>query len=432
MSPAKYPAPELLPAYESLLSGFHSYGNATHIPKHNRYHLNATEFSYAEQLSHTAAQTLKEYGGKTFTKKVERPLSGKPLNVLGVGPFPSVASVSNLLLFNTEFNPYRSAFQQYDPLEGQEKPKQTVVDDKRDQLGAQPATILEGDALPMASLAKISYVPDLGDVPVFELPDQLPDLPGIADLGGADRTSWGSGIAPSLGSAAFMDLPEISSSSSITSSTTSGGAAPPPPSASSSSAPPPPPPPSGAGGPPPPPPPPPPSGGAAPPAPPPPAAKSQRENIPPPESSGDARQDLLASIRAGKSLRAVSDDAEGGAAGGGDDEEGSKRRRRKNAKAPPAKDSGAMASMFSNFLTALENRRKGMTAQKEIVREEPAAAAAAPAASEVAAPSAAPSIAPIPSLGDDSAVAAPSTLRLILPEEQDDAEDDEDSSWLDE
>lgn len=419
LSPAKYPAPESLPSYRSLLATTHSYGTSAHIPKHNRYHLNSTEFSYAEPLSHTAQQVVKDYSGKTFTRKLERSVFGDvnasipgvrpaPLNLLGVGPYPAVAAVSNMLLFNTEFNPYRSAFQPYDPLEGQEKPKQ-VEEKKIDLLGAQPATILEGDQLLMASMMKISYVPDLGDVPVFELPDQLPDLPGVADLGGADRTSWSSGIAPSLmgSNAAFMDLPDVNPAASaaaapISAPTTSAGGAPPPP-----------PPPSGA-----PPPPPPPPPGGAPPPPPPPAAKPQRDNIPPPESSGDARQDLLASIRAGKSLRRAGD--EDGDDGG--EEDGAARRKRR-AKAPPPPPKGnSMMGMFGDLITALDRRRKGMMAQGGPRNDEPASA---PAVSVPTLDAAEPS---------DAAVAEPSGIRLVLPENVDaESEDnDDDAEWLEE
>lgn len=422
LSPAKYPAPELLPAYQSLLSSCHSYGNATHIPKHNRYHLNATEFSYAEPLSHTAAQTLKEYGPRTFAKKIERPLAPRPLNVLGVGPFPSVASVSNLLLFNTEFNPYRSPFQQYDPLEGQEKPQQDVIGvSTHDSIGAQPATILEGDSLPMASIVKISYVPDLGDVPVFELPDQLPDLPGIADLGGADRTSWGSGIAPSLATAALFDLPDVASSAGNSASAAGNGASSLSSSSVTSGAPPPPPPaPVGGGGAPPPPPPPPPSGAGAPPPPPPP---SQKKSSPPAES-GDARQDLLSAIRAGKSLRSA--DEEGAAAEDAGGEDRGKRRRRERKELPPPKNSGnSMMNMFGDLITALDRRRKGMMAQNEVRRDEPSAAASsAPVAAVVA---------PAPSMDAIDDTASSSGRRLILPDNIDppsDEEDDNDAAWL--
>jgi hypothetical protein len=414
LSPAKYPAPEVLPQYQSLLSSSLSYGDASQIPRHGRYHLNSTEYSYAEPPTHTAQQTLKEHSGKTFVRRLEKSVFGDasvsipgvraaPLNVLGVGPVPSVKSVSNLLLFNTEFNPYRSAFQSYDPLEGQEKPKQ-VVEEKRDLLGAQPATILEGDQMPMATLVKISYVPDLGEVPVFELPDQL-DLPGVADLGGADRTSWASGIAPSLASA-LLDLPDVTPGASVT----SGGAAPPP---STTTAPPPaPPPPAAAGGPPPPPPPPPPSST-------PPVASSRpstRDNIPPPDSTGDPRQDLLASIRAGKALKSSGE-------GGENEEDGSSRRRRRGkAPPPPVPKGNTMMDMFGDLLTALDRRRKGMMAQNDIRRDEPAAPSA---------PSA------VPSLEGDSIASAPPTeskLRLLLPDNIDpDTEEDEaaDAAWLD-
>lgn len=392
--------------YHSLLSSSISYGSASQIPRHNKYHLNSTEYSYAEPPSHTAQQTLKEYSGKTFTRRLERSVFGdasanipgvRPtaLNVLGVGPVPPVKSTSNLLLFNTEFNPYRSAFQSYDPLEGQEKPKQ-VEEKKEDILGAQPATIMEGDQMPMAALVKISYVPELGDVPVFELPDQLPDLPGVADLGGADRSSWASGFAPSLG-AAFMDLPEVAPS------TTTAASAPP-----TSGAPPPPPPgpaPVSTGGAPPPPPPPPPQGAPAPPPPPP---KSTKE--PALESTGDARQDLLASIRNGKNLRSTADDNE---------EDGSSRRKRRGKAPPPPPKGNTMMDMFGDLLTALDRRRKGMMAQNEYKRED-----------QQAAPSAA-----APSSDDAATAPSESRIKLLLPDNIDpDTEEDEaaDAAWLEE
>jgi len=435
LSPAKYPAPETLPTYHSLLASSYSYGNSSQIPKHSRYHLNATEYSYAEPLTQTAQLVLKEHGGKTFTRKLEKSVFGDatvsipgvratPLNVLGVGPVPAVSSISNLLLFNTEFNPYRSAFQPYDPLEGQEKPKQVHQVSQTDVLGAQPATILEGDSMPMAAMGKISYVPELGDVPVFELPDQLPDLPGVADLGGADRTSWASGIAPSLGSA-LLDLPEVSpiGASATGSKVAASGAA------NSNSAPPPPPPPSGpasSGGAPPPPPPPsmPASGaGGPPPPPPPPISGGQPQPQPAASSSGDQRQDLLASIRAGKALKTV---------GPGEEEEDGSQRRKRRAKAPPPPPKGnTMMDMFGDLLTALDRRRKGMMAQNEIKRDEPQATASASATSPASSSSSSAAAPP----SSDTAIASPgeSQRRLVLPDNIDaNTDDDEeaDAAWL--
>lgn len=224
---------------------------------------------------------------------------------------------------------------------------------------------------PNVSMAELGYKPTLENVPDFALPDVLPDLPGVADLQWKTEEAF-KPIAPS--SAVPADLPDIAGAgpapegAPAAAAPVSTGDVPPPPSGGAPPPPPPPPPPAPTGGAPPPPPPPPPPGptsggdGTAPPPPPPP------KDVP--IDAINARGDLLAEIRRGKALRA---------GGSGDDRKmntgaGKKKKKKADAdeaeEAPKKSSGGSMMGLFGDLISALDRRRKGMTAQLQPKRVE--------------------------------------------------------------
>jgi hypothetical protein len=218
---------------------------------------------------------------------------------------------------------------------------------------------------PNVTMAELGYKPTLEHVPDFALPDVLPDLPGVADLQFKSETDQFRPIAPS--SAVPADLPDIAGAGPVAADASSPAATATPVAAG---APPPPPPPT-SGGPPPPPPPPPPgpsSGGPPPPPPPrpPPVSSGDAPAAPPPpkDAPGDSvggRGDLLAEIRRGKQLRSGQDEQKmsGGkkkkkGASGDDDAADDKKK---------SSGGGSMMGLFGDLISALDRRRKGMTAQ---------------------------------------------------------------------
>jgi len=65
-----------------------------------------------------------------------------------------------------------------DPL-GVVKKTRTAEDDDSDRLAAAPSTIQQREELPQLTAESYFYVPGLGAVPEFSLPDFLPDLAGL-------------------------------------------------------------------------------------------------------------------------------------------------------------------------------------------------------------------------------------------------------------
>eukprot|EP00048_Salpingoeca_helianthica_P023862 m.27787 g.27787 ORF g.27787 m.27787 type:complete len:487 (-) comp9040_c0_seq1:105-1565(-) len=202
-------------------------------------------------------------------------------NCEGLGGLPKqLPSVSSLLLFNTNDNPYKK-YVTADPLLGAVARTRDAVEEEQKKLAAAPQSILAGENYQHYEGEAFRYVPAMGSLPQIEAPAVLPDLPGVADLLFTTDLS-SSAIAPSLPGLAGVTLPDLALP-------TAGpppppGAAPPPPPSGpppppSSGAPPPPPPPN-LSGPPPPPPPPLPSG--APPPPPPPGPPPPMSGPPPP------------------------------------------------------------------------------------------------------------------------------------------------------
>lgn len=215
-----------------------------------------------------------------------------------------IKSVSSLLLFNTAQHPYKHSDLK-DPLGDLDlkKNKKSLYDQSdRNDIYEAPLSILKGDQMEGLKKESLTYKPELGLVPDFNVPAFLPELSGIADLTYAQELP---SIAPSnlitddlpdiLPEINTANLPEeITSLPSISVSTlnTNINIAPPPP----------PPPPTMSFSPPPPPPPPmviqASSSAPPPPPPPPPMAVEERESVPVGnDEPEDTRNELLNAIR---------------------------------------------------------------------------------------------------------------------------------------
>uniref|UniRef100_A0A914VVD7 WASH1 WAHD domain-containing protein n=1 Tax=Plectus sambesii TaxID=2011161 RepID=A0A914VVD7_9BILA len=118
----------------------------------------------------------------------------------GLGPTPrGLTSVADLLLFNTSLNPYKYSAVD-DPLEhlGKIRPvlPSELVEDNESSLGDAPTTIGQRELAQKRQVDPFAYRPELGDVADFDVPDFLPDLPGIASDVSFASPTFGS-IAPS-------------------------------------------------------------------------------------------------------------------------------------------------------------------------------------------------------------------------------------------
>jgi WAS family protein 1 len=272
----------------------------------------------------------------------------------GLGRLPEhLPSVSSLLLFNTQENPYKK-YVSLDNLIGREVHKRE--EQVKKGLGEAPKTFTEGDHLPGVGGLEYNYKPVLGAIPEFNLPSALP-LPNIAEL---NYSSDLASIAPSHSNA---ELPSVDLNPSMNGNVLTSPVPPSPapiPSVQSTSlsistpslppvtsAPPPPP--------------------SLPPVtstPPPPPPSSQAIEPPTPSSAIDEpassdRSDLLAQIRSGTKLRSVSArklDA----------------KPKKNAKAESAKPKGS-GDIYTDLMQALKRRRVGIAdkqQEKSKTREE--------------------------------------------------------------
>lgn len=130
----------------------------------------------------------------------------------GLGSLPRhLPSVSSLLLFNTDENPYRK-YVILDPLSGAKtKTRDKVMESQ--EIHEAPTSILQGEQLERGPKDTNLYVPIMGDLPELEVPLSLPFLSHIAD-DVAFEADHGPSIAPSLANVTVPDLPEVSGTSS--------------------------------------------------------------------------------------------------------------------------------------------------------------------------------------------------------------------------
>lgn len=225
----------------------------------------------------------------------------------GLGKLPRwIDTLTSCLLFNTDENPYQKYDVTHDALEGKEG-----IDRKKEEqeLHAAPVTLVDGEGLPFYVGTDFGFRPDMKNVPVFDMPANLPNLGGVADI------NWSSDVAlPTIAPSATMgNLPvyDVMGRSTVPqapsqppSQPLSAAPAAPPPNAPSAAAPPP----AAA-----------PAAAAAPPST---AAPPKKAAAPAPSSgSGGGRNALLDAIRGGKSLN-----------------KGSKKKKKQREKTPPPQD----------------------------------------------------------------------------------------------
>lgn len=130
----------------------------------------------------------------------------------GLGSLPRhLPSVSSLLLFNTDENPYRK-YVILDPLDGAKTKTRDKVMENSDEITEAPTSILKGEQLERGPKDTNLYVPIMGELPELEVPLSL-SLAHIAD-DVAFEADHGPSIAPSLANVTVPDLPEVSGTSS--------------------------------------------------------------------------------------------------------------------------------------------------------------------------------------------------------------------------
>jgi len=359
-SSAKYPADKKWGDYVPIYTG------KTRLPfKPSHHHLHNED----EQIKKVPEDSYLDVNDLVFIEK-SIDAASKEIEVKeGLGRLPNhLPSVSNLLLFNTQENPYKKYSNTLDNLAGANGEEVHIFGEKKKALHAAPITVERGDIRPEAENIKITYNPGTFARPEYNFPSALP-LPNVAEniTWAAEQTS----IAPSQQPIAASVLPTFENN------TVAGGDAPPPidPNNSNGSAPPPPPPvPMSSGGsvPPPPPPPPPMSNNAPPPPPPPPMMMNNNTPPPPPmmvgvgnndddddddngPSDGSAIGDLLADIRKGHKNRLKKIASEEGD---------------KEPAPPPKKESGG--DLMGDLFLALSRRRQsiGSTAKKTTKKQQ--------------------------------------------------------------
>ncbi|XP_078678169.1 WASH complex subunit 1-like [Branchiostoma floridae x Branchiostoma belcheri] len=351
-SSAKYPASDELNEYTSLFNG------ETKLlePCRTSYHLQSKHPPVDERV---LKEKLQYYNVHLNIKKQDKAVDAKE----GLGRLPrNINSVSSLLLFNTAENPYKK-YVTLDPLGVVTKTRKDI-EEEEEGLADAPSTITNREQLERIQAENYFYIPNMGDVPEIDVPNLLPDLPGVAD-DLAYSADLGPGIAPSVPSV-IPDLPSIVPDE-MTPSGPAGAppgpppptdAAPPPPPPPPAGAPPPPPPPPGPGAPPPPPPPPPPPApdvaGGPPPPPPPAAGPPPPPKDAPAEVSSDGRSDLMAAIRAAGGAGKVKLKS-------AKEQKTMRKKQKGEAKAAPVSSGG---DLMSDLASKLSMRRKGISGSK--------------------------------------------------------------------
>lgn len=379
---AKYPGPSSLETFTPI-----------HSEVDNDGQLERNHYKLSSRISKVPDGNLREklqFYSIDFTtkRKREKDITESEERCEGLGGLPqNIGSLSNLLLFNTQENPYKK-YVVIDPLKGVVTRTRDEVESSR-QLAEAPRTILEGEYYKTEYGESYRYIPNIGHVPEIEAPMLLGGLEGVAeiefegtldsiapsalnqvadvpDLPGLD-TAPPTVVAAELPDVPAPPVPEAAVPGAPP--PPPGAGAPPPPPPSAAAPPPPGPPPPGAPPPPPgppsagaPPPPGPPGGGAPPPPPPPgpPPAPGEAPagppvGAPPPPSApavpepDDARGGLLAALRQNNKSKLKS----------------AKERKQvaKNEKAAPAPDAGG-GDLMGALANRLKMRRKGISGDK--------------------------------------------------------------------
>ncbi|XP_055706280.1 WASH complex subunit 1 [Phlebotomus papatasi] len=99
---------------------------------------------------------------------------------LGAPPY-NMTSINSFLLYNTTENPYEH-YKKVDPLSGtiRTTSSSTALEDESQKMEAAPLSISNRNAQPKKVPDSFFYTPQFDEAPALEVPDDLPDLPGIA------------------------------------------------------------------------------------------------------------------------------------------------------------------------------------------------------------------------------------------------------------
>ncbi len=167
LSPAKYPAESVITDYSTLYANVEA-----HSLKRPNFRISQIPHALDSDVTATFVNA------EEFLFKEIKEVEKREASVEGLGRLPEhLPSVSSLLLFNTQENPYKS-YISLDNLEG--KGPIEKKESKR-EIAAAPKTVTEGDEMPEAVMIEYSYKPVLGAVPELNLPNKL-DLPNVAEI----------------------------------------------------------------------------------------------------------------------------------------------------------------------------------------------------------------------------------------------------------
>lgn len=171
LSANKYPVADIITDFESL---FASIDVELSDLKRSHYRVASDVMPFNEEL-------IRE------TPKIELPDARRRIDVAdhqpdeGLGGLPDdLASVSSLLLFNSQENPYKK-YVTLDPLAGAVTKTRSAIELEANALGDAPVTISQREGMERKPTESYFYVPNLGDVPEFDVPSFLPNLSGVAD-----------------------------------------------------------------------------------------------------------------------------------------------------------------------------------------------------------------------------------------------------------
>ncbi len=217
-SSPKYPAPEKHQDYESV---FHEVNPLMRKVRKKRTVVNSRVQTVTPDMMRGKRKPylIEVDRRRNFRKGVE--MDNPEQLGEGLGSLPQhLPSVSSLLLFNTDENPYRK-YVILDPLSGvKTKTRDKVLE--TDNISEAPSSIIKGEQLERGPKDTNLYVPVMGDLPELEVPTSLPFLQYVADDVEFDA-GHGPSIAPSLANVTVPELPDVGGAS------TSGDAPPPPP-----------------------------------------------------------------------------------------------------------------------------------------------------------------------------------------------------------
>ncbi|XP_059622606.1 WASH complex subunit 1 [Phlebotomus argentipes] len=168
-SPAKYPAGDKVQDIEVTFPS----------QKEPRLKFNK-DYSVESSLDPVSHKRLQDKLHFYHVRKVEDKTGDVIPEGLGAPP-RNIESVNSFLLFNTTENPYEH-YKKVDPLSGtiRTTSSSTALEDESQKMEAAPLSISNRNAQPKKIPENFFYTPQFDDAPALDVPDDLPDLPGIA------------------------------------------------------------------------------------------------------------------------------------------------------------------------------------------------------------------------------------------------------------